>query len=109
MDREETRLRRSPFAIRDPALREYVQGIACKLAGEHCPDVRVHLLSTPLFNASMAPNGMMQVWTGLMLRMENEAQPAILGHGLALSRAIASSNCATPSAQRLDSFSVCSA
>jgi predicted Zn-dependent protease len=29
----------------------------------------------------MAPNGMMQVWTGLMLRMENEAQlAAILGH-----------------------------
>jgi predicted Zn-dependent protease len=81
MDREERRLRRSPFTIRDRALNDYVQAIACRLAGEHCPDIRVHLVSTPLFNATMAPNGMMQVWTGLMLRMENEAQlAAILGH-----------------------------
>jgi predicted Zn-dependent protease len=81
MDREETRLRRSPFALRDARLQAYVQGIACKLAGEHCPDVRVHLVRTPFFNASMAPNGMMQVWSGLMLRVDNEAQlAAVLGH-----------------------------
>lgn len=81
MDREEARLRRSPFALRDPKLQEYVQKIACSLAAEHCPDVRVHLMRTPRFNASMAPNGMMQVWTGLMLRVENEAQlAAVLGH-----------------------------
>lgn len=81
MDREETRLRRSPFSIRDPQLRDYIQGIACRLAGDHCPDVRVHLVRTPLFNANIAPNGMMQVWTGLLLRMENEAQlAAVIGH-----------------------------
>lgn len=81
MDREEKRLRRSPFVIRDRALNEYIRGIACRLGGEHCSDIRVHLVRTPLFNASMAPNGMMQVWTGLMLRMENEAQlAAVLGH-----------------------------
>jgi beta-barrel assembly-enhancing protease len=81
MDREETRLRRSPFALKDPQLHSYVQDIACRLAGDHCPDVRVHLVRTPLFNASMAPNGMMQVWTGLMLRADNEAQlAAVLGH-----------------------------
>lgn len=81
MDREETRLRRSPFALRDRDLHAYIQGIACRLAADHCPDVRVHLVRTPHFNASMAPNGMMQVWTGLMLRVENEAQlAAVLGH-----------------------------
>jgi len=81
MDREEARLRRSPFALRDPKLQAYVQDIACRLAGEHCPDVRVHLVRTPFFNASMAPNGMMQVWSGLMLRVDNEAQlAAVLGH-----------------------------
>jgi len=81
MDREETRLRRSPFVIRDASLRDYVQGIACKIAGPHCPDIRVHLVNTPIFNAFMAPNGMMQVWSGLLLRVENEAQlAAILGH-----------------------------
>jgi predicted Zn-dependent protease len=81
MDREESRLRRSPFNLRDPQLRAYVQDIACRLAKDHCPDVRVHLVRAPLFNASMAPNGMMQVWSGLMLRVENEAQlAAVLGH-----------------------------
>jgi predicted Zn-dependent protease len=81
MDREERRLRRSPFALRDAKLRAYVQDIACRLAADHCPDVRVHLLRTPVFNASMAPNGMMQVWTGLLLRVDNEAQlAAVLGH-----------------------------
>jgi predicted Zn-dependent protease len=45
--------------------------------------VRVYLVRTPLFNASMAPNGMMQVWSGLLLRAANEAQlAAVLGHEL---------------------------
>ena len=81
MDREETKLRRSPFAMRDAKLRDYLQGIACKLGGNHCPDVRVYPVRTPHFNASMAPNGMMQVWSGLLLRVDNEAQLAsVLGH-----------------------------
>lgn len=81
MEREETRLRRSPFVIRHRAIREYVQGIACRLGAAHCPDIRVHLVRMPYFNASMAPNGMMQVWSGLLLRVENEAQlAAVIGH-----------------------------
>ena len=81
MDREEARLRRSPFALRDPHLQRYVQDIACRLATEHCADLRVHLVRTPFFNATMAPNGMMQVWTGLLLRVDNEAQlAAVIGH-----------------------------
>jgi beta-barrel assembly-enhancing protease len=81
MDREETRLRRSPFAIRDARLQAHVQDMVCRLAASHCPDVRVYLMRTPYFNASMAPNGMMQVWSGLMLRVDNEAQlAAVLGH-----------------------------
>ena len=81
MDREEKGLRRSPLVLRDEKLKNYVQDIACRLGSEHCPDIRVYLVRTPLFNASMAPNGMMQVWTGLLLRMENEAQlAAVLGH-----------------------------
>lgn len=84
MDREEQRLRRSGFLIRDKALQDYVTGIACRLAGDHCPDIRVYLVQTPFFNASMAPNGMMQVWSGLLLRVSNEAQlAAIIGHEIA--------------------------
>ncbi|HEX7221276.1 MAG TPA: M48 family metallopeptidase [Burkholderiales bacterium] len=81
MDRAETRLRRSPFAIRDHKLHAYVEDIACRLGASHCPDIRVHIVRTPWFNASMAPNGMMQVWSGLLLRADNEAQlAAVLGH-----------------------------
>lgn len=81
MDREETRLRRSPFMLRDAPLRDYLQGIVAKLAGEHAVDIRVYPVRTPFFNASMAPNGMMQVWSGLLLRVDNEAQlAAVLGH-----------------------------
>ncbi|MCV2419961.1 M48 family metallopeptidase [Paucibacter sp. DJ2R-2] len=84
MDREETKLRRSPFLLRDAPLRDYLQGIADKLAGEHAADVRVYPVRTPHFNASMAPNGMMQVWSGLLLRVDNEAQlAAVLGHEIA--------------------------
>jgi predicted Zn-dependent protease len=81
MDREEQRTRRSGFLIRDKALQDYVNGIACKLAGDHCPDIRVYIVQTPYFNAFMAPNGMMQVWSGLLVRMTSEAQlAAIIGH-----------------------------
>ncbi|MCX7163036.1 MAG: M48 family metallopeptidase [Rhodocyclales bacterium] len=81
MDREEKALRRSPLVLRDARLTGYVQDIACRLGAEHCPDIRIFLVRMPLFNASMAPNGMMQVWTGLLLRMENEAQlAAVIGH-----------------------------
>ncbi len=83
MDREEQRLRRSPFVVRDDRLTRYLEGVVCRLGADHCVDVRVHVVRNPLFNASMAPNGMMQVWSGLLLRMENEAQlAAVLGHEL---------------------------
>lgn len=83
MDREESRLKRSPATIKDKALQDYLTGLVCKLTDGHCPDIRVHAVRNPQFNALMAPNGMMLVWSGLLLRAENEAQVvAILGHEL---------------------------
>jgi predicted Zn-dependent protease len=83
MDREEVRLKRSPLAIQDKELKAYLSDLVCKLSDGHCPDIRVHPVRVPHFNAMMAPNGMMLVWSGLMLRVENEAQlAAILGHEL---------------------------
>jgi predicted Zn-dependent protease len=83
MDREEGRLRRSPFLVRDDALQRYLTGVLCKLGGEHCTDTRLYTVRTAAFNATMAPNGMMQLWTGLLLRLDNEAQlAAIVGHEL---------------------------
>jgi predicted Zn-dependent protease len=83
MDREEARLARSPLRVNDPGLERYISGIACGIGGAYCRDVRVYVVRNASFNASMAPNGMMQVWTGLLLRTENEAQlAAVIGHEL---------------------------
>jgi len=81
MDREEARLKRSHFLVDRKELQKYISDIACRLAGDHCPDIRSYLVRSPFFNASMAPNGMLQLWSGLLLRMANEAQlAAIIGH-----------------------------
>jgi Zn-dependent protease with chaperone function len=81
MDREEQRLKRSPLVIREGRLSDYLSNLVCKLTDGHCPDIRVHAVRMPHFNATMAPNGMMLVWSGLLLRVENEAQlVAVLGH-----------------------------
>lgn len=83
MDREEARLRRSPLTIRDRQLQAYLRGLVQRLAASHSPDIRVHAVRMPVFNAIMAPNGMMLVWSGLLLRVENEAQlVAVMGHEL---------------------------
>lgn len=81
MDKAEDRLKMSAMLERDPALNAYVRSVVCRLTPSFCPDVRVYLIDQPYFNASMAPNGAMQVYTGLLLRVENEAQLAfVLGH-----------------------------
>ena len=75
-------LKKSNFIVTDENLNNYVRGVFCKTVGEDgCKGVRIYLMRTPYFNASMAPNGMMEVWTGLLLRVRNEAQlAAVLGH-----------------------------
>jgi beta-barrel assembly-enhancing protease len=82
MDEQERELKTSNFVMRDPAINDYVRGVFCKTVGqEQCRDVRIYVMRTPYFNANMAPNGMMQVWSGLLLRTRDEAQlAAILGH-----------------------------
>lgn len=82
MDEEERKLRSSPSVLRDPALNAYVRGVLCRVTGEaKCRSIRLYIMHTAQFNATMAPNGMMQVWSGLLLRTQNEAQlAAVLGH-----------------------------
>jgi len=84
MDRVEERLKSSGRLVNDPVLIDYLHGIVCRVEDAYCKDVRIYVVDTPYFNATMAPNGMMQVWSGLLLRTENEAQLAyILGHEMA--------------------------
>jgi len=80
-DKFEATAKTSGQRLIDPALHNYVSQLVCKLAGPYCPDVRVYVMRVPEFNASMAPNGMMNVFSGLLLRAHNEAQLSmVIGH-----------------------------
>jgi beta-barrel assembly-enhancing protease len=81
LDKIEVDVKQSPRLIRDPALNKYVRDVTCKVTGDYCQDLRIYILDVPYFNASMSPNGMMQVWSGALLRMQNEAELAlVIGH-----------------------------
>ena len=73
--------RRSGDLNKDAALNAYVSDLTCRIAAEHCKDIRVYVMDRPMFNAMAAPNGYVEVWTGLMLRASTEDELAfVLGH-----------------------------
>lgn len=84
-DEVERKLRDSPITIRDEALNGYVRRVLCATVGDdRCRAARIYVVEEPSFNASMAPNGMMLVHTGLLLRARNEAElGSVLGHEFA--------------------------
>ena len=80
----ERSLNKSALLIRDPELVNYVNGIVCRVAGEYCNDFRVYLVRNPGFNASMTATGMMQIWTGLIVRATSTDEiAAVIGHEIA--------------------------
>lgn len=81
MNKVEHDMQSSRHRIRDKELHGYLVDVVQRLSKDYSHDMRVYLMRTPYFNASMAPNGMMTVWSGLLLRVDDEAQlAAILGH-----------------------------
>lgn len=84
-DEDERTLRDSPFVIGDPALKAYLRRVLCRAVGaERCAGVRLYVERVAAFNASMMPNGTLRVWSGLLLRVRNEAElAAVLGHEFA--------------------------
>jgi predicted Zn-dependent protease len=81
MERIEDTYASSGVRLKDPALEGYVREVVCRLSAEYCTDLRIYILQQPYFNARMWPNGVMEVWIGLLLRADNEAQLAfVLGH-----------------------------
>ena len=81
MEKFEEKTKTSGLLVKDKKLNTYIKKLVCNLANEYCPDIRVYIQNVPQFNASMAPNGMMNVWTGLLLRAQNESQlVSVLGH-----------------------------
>ena len=79
--RVEEEIAGSNLLIRDPALTAYLGGIAERVGGPAAKDLRIYLAHIPEFNAFMAPTGFMVVFSGLLLRMRDEAQLAgVIAH-----------------------------
>lgn len=84
-DEVERRISTSKNLVRDDDLNSYLSEVLCRAVGrDRCSSVRMYVVRESSFNASMAPNGMMVIHTGLLLRMRNEAELAsVLGHEFA--------------------------
>lgn len=84
LDDYESQIQRSALRVRNPHLNKYVRDVMCRVAGDYCRDLRVYVIRNPGFNASMTATGIVQVWTGLLLRVSSEDElAAVLGHELA--------------------------
>ena len=87
-EKEEEKLEKSGKVYDDPLLEEYLTRIADRLVGEEIkdaggPGIRVTVFRDPTLNAFAMPNGRTYIHTGLLARVENESQLAmILGHEL---------------------------
>jgi predicted Zn-dependent protease len=80
----ELALNQSALLVRNPDLNNYVQQVVCRVAGDYCNDFRVYLVRNPSFNASMTATGMMQIWTGLLVRVSSTDElAAVIGHEIA--------------------------
>ena len=85
-EQEEEKLAKLGKRWDDPLLEEYLSSVAAKLVPEEArqagaPAVRIVVLKDPTLNAFTMPNGKVYVHTGLLSRLQNESQLAmILGH-----------------------------
>ena len=86
--REHRKLRVSSGLLRDPVLEEYLTDVAHRLVPPGTLDAgvtpSVHVLINPSLNAFAYPTGAIYVHSGLLARLENEAQLAtVLAHEIA--------------------------
>ena len=83
-DRE---IREQGFVFEDEELKAYLTGVASRLAPRDLPEdfaFRVDVIRVSTMNAFALPNGSIYLHTGVLARMENEAQLAmLLGHEMA--------------------------
>ena len=82
---EQQKLNRKGNLYQDPLLEEYLNDVTRRLTppevGEQGMPIRLRILPDPSLNAFAYPNGAIYVHTGLLARVENEAQLAtVLGH-----------------------------
>ena len=81
MDRVEQEISSSNLLIKDEATIDYVRNLIGRVGGPAAKDLRVYVARIPEFNAMMFPTGFAVVFSGLLLRMRNEAQLAgVIAH-----------------------------
>jgi predicted Zn-dependent protease len=81
MDRVEEEVSGSNLLLKDKATNEYVRNLIGRVGGPAARDMRIYVARIPEFNAVMFPTGFSVVFTGLLLRMRNEAQLAgVIAH-----------------------------
>ena len=81
MERVEEEVAGSNILIKDPALNTYLQGLIGRVGGPAAKDMRIYLARIPEFNAVMFPTGFTVIFSGLLLRMRDEAQLAgVIAH-----------------------------
>jgi predicted Zn-dependent protease len=81
MQRVEEEIAGSNLLIKDAGLNRYLQGLIGKVGGPAARDMRIYLARIPEFNAVMFPTGFTVIFSGLLLRMRDEAQLAgVIAH-----------------------------
>lgn len=76
MERVEEEVSGSNLLIKNPQLTAYLGDLIGRVGGPAAKDMRIYLARIPEFNAVMFPTGFAVVFSGLLLRMRNEAQLA---------------------------------
>ena len=81
MDRVEEEISGSNLLIKDPGTNAYLKDLIGRIGGPAAQDMRIYLARIPEFNAMMFPTGFTVIFSGLLLRMRNEAQLAgVIAH-----------------------------
>jgi predicted Zn-dependent protease len=81
MERVEEEISGSNLLITDPKITGYLQNLIGTVGGPAAKDFRIYFARIPDFNAMMFPTGFAVVFSGLLLRMRNEAQLAgVIAH-----------------------------
>ncbi len=84
VQKEQEAINQSGFLYHEPELEKYLNRIAKKLLKHSiAPDfqIQIKVLKDPNLNAFAYPNGVIYIHTGILARMDNEAQlAALLAH-----------------------------
>ena len=81
VERVEEEIAGSNLLIKDDGVTSYVRDLIGKVGGPAAKDMRIYVARIPEFNAMMFPTGFAIVFSGLLLRMRNEAQLAgVIAH-----------------------------